>query len=121
MVTNGSKASKYKGALGRSGTFDWIVQRRSAVIMIVYFSIIAWFFCSNSPVEYGSWVDLFNNLYFKAFTVVFLISLIQHAWIGVWIIATDYISVVSYRIVFLGIGKLLAIGYLVWGIYILFF
>jgi succinate dehydrogenase / fumarate reductase membrane anchor subunit len=83
--------------------------------------MIAWFFYSNSLVEYSNWVSLFSNLYFKVFTVVFLISLIQHAWIGVWIIATDYISSAGCRMAFLGAAKLLAIGYLVWGIYILFF
>ena len=120
MVANSSNyGSRSKGALGKSGVVDWIVQRKTAVFLAVYFSMLMCFFCCNE-FTYANWVNLFEPWYFKALTVIFLICLVQHAWIGIWVIATDYLDNLLIRGLFLFLSKLFLIGYLVWGIYILF-
>lgn len=123
MVANSSNYGSYsKGAFGKNGVVDWLVQRKTAIVLAIYFILLAKFFCINysQPIEYSDWVDLFSPLYFKIFTIVFLICLVKHAWVGLWVVATDYIPHVKLRALFLALCKLSLIGYLVWGIYILF-
>ncbi len=120
MVANSSNyGSHSKGALGKSGVVDWMVQRKTAVFLAIYFIILACFFCSKE-FTYANWVNLFQPVYFKVLTVVFLICLVQHAWIGIWVIATDYLKNLKVRGLFLFVSKIVLVGYLVWGIYILF-
>ncbi|MBP9722533.1 MAG: succinate dehydrogenase, hydrophobic membrane anchor protein [Gammaproteobacteria bacterium] len=121
MVANSHNYGSYsKGAFNKGGVYDWAVQRKTAVILAAYFIFLAYFFYNNNQLEYNSWVELFQPVLFKAFTIIFLICLIRHAWVGLWVIATDYISYLKFRAVFLGVCKTSLIGYLVWGIYILF-
>lgn len=120
MVTNSSNyGSHSKGALGKSGVADWLVQRKTAVFLAAYFIMLFNFFYHNE-FNYDNWIALFQPVYFKVLTVIFLICLVQHAWIGIWVIATDYITNLKFRGLFLSVCKLSLIGYLVWGIVILF-
>lgn len=95
MVTNVT-------ALGRSGLADWLIQRISAVILAVYaVGMIGWFVC-QSPIDYAAWHALNNCLAMRIANTLMLLALIAHAWIGIWTILTDYITVVRMDAV--GIG-----------------
>lgn len=120
MVTDASNyGSHSKGALGKGGVADWIVQRKSAVVMAVYFAYLVYFICVNCPLTYDAWQGLFQSLVFKLVTVIVLIYLLKHAWVGLWTIATDYLAGVTTRNLFLFLCKSLLLVYLIWGIYIL--
>lgn len=120
MVTNASNyGSNSKGAFGKSGVADWIVQRKSAVVMAVYFAYLGYFLCVNCPLTYEAWQGLFQSFVFKIVTLIVLIYLLKHAWVGLWTIATDYIAGVTARNLFLFLCKSLLLVYLIWGSYIL--
>lgn len=105
--------------LSRSGVSDWIIQRVSAVILAVYIVFVVGYVIVKSPVNYEQWVALFSCTVFKVFTLLMLLSLIAHAWIGLWTIATDYLHHAGVRFLFLLICALTVFVYLVWGIIIL--
>jgi len=120
VATAQNYGSHSKGAFGKSGVIDWIVQRKSAVVLAVYFIYLAIFLITNNPLTFEKWIIFFSPLYFKIFTLVFLYCLVAHAWVGVWIIATDYLQNLKVRGLFLFICKLCLIGYWFWGAIILF-
>ncbi len=77
-------------SFGRSGLSDWLVQRVSAVILL------AWFLCVGgsllSGVDYLEWKSLFASTAMRVFTVLAILSLAAHAWIGMWSVGTDYLT-----------------------------
>lgn len=117
---NSSYGSNSKGAMGYNGVKDWLVQRKTAVVLGLYFVYMLYFFATNNNLSYQAWHELFQPIYFKVITIIVLISLIKHVWIGLWTIATDYLHNLLIRSLFLFLCKILLIIYLIWGIYILF-
>ncbi len=77
--------------LGRSGLYDWLVQRATAVILGVYFLVIMGFFVCEGSVEYDRWVAFMACIPMKIATILVLFSIAAHAWIGMWTISTDYL------------------------------
>ena len=74
----------------RSGVFDWLVQRVTAVILLAYFIFMA--FVVLRGVSYGEWAALYEQLWMKVFTSLAALSLAAHAWIGMWGVFTDYLT-----------------------------
>jgi succinate dehydrogenase / fumarate reductase membrane anchor subunit len=86
MVTNVT-------SLGRNGLYDWLVQRSSAVVLLVWFVYVGCYAALHDPLTYVQWQGLFSQTWMRIFTLIALLSLCAHAWIGLWTIATDYFSV----------------------------
>ena len=70
--------------LGRSGVYDWVIQRLSAVIMAVYTLFLLGFVLATPDLTYDAWKDLFSCTSMKVFTFATLISICAHAWVGLW-------------------------------------
>ena len=112
--------------LGRNGLYDWLVQRVSAVILLTYFVFILGFLMFNPGLEYAEWKAFFELTFVRIFSLLALISLCMHAWIGLWAVSTDYLTTrmmgpkaTVLRLLFqVGCG-LLNFAYLVWGIQVL--
>ena len=113
-------------SFGRSGVSDWLVQRISAVVLLAYTLYICWFLISTPNLDYQQWKQLFESTAMRVFSVAALLSVIAHAWIGLWSISTDYLTerMIGPRgnllrgLMQLG-GGLLLFTYLVWGIQVL--
>ncbi len=113
-------------SFGKSGLSDWIVQRVTAVVLGVYFLCMMGFFLFTSDLTYDQWYAYMTTTYMRIFTLIALVSLAAHGWIGVWAISTDYLTVrqlgsagTAIRLVFQAVCALVAIVYVVWGIQIL--
>jgi succinate dehydrogenase / fumarate reductase membrane anchor subunit len=74
----------------RSGVADWLVQRVSAVILLAFFGYLAYLFAGG--LDYPGWAELFERTWMKIFTLLALLSLVAHAWIGMWGVLTDYLT-----------------------------
>jgi succinate dehydrogenase / fumarate reductase membrane anchor subunit len=113
-------------SLGRSGLYDWLIQRVSAVIMTAYIIFMVCFLASNPNLQYGQWVELHQGLCMRIFSLFAIVGMAAHAWIGIWSVLTDYVTerlmgckATPIRLV-LQIGlMLLCITYSVWAIDIL--
>lgn len=77
-------------SLSRSGLSDWLVQRVTAVILASFFGFIA--FTVAGGVDYAGWSGLFAQTWMKVFTLLAVLSLAAHAWIGMWGVFTDYLT-----------------------------
>ena len=118
MVTNVTN-------LGRSGLYDWIVQRFSAIILAAYSFCILVNFVMNPDMDYQTWSSIFEGNAMRFFSLITLFALCAHAWIGMWTVSTDYMtslqlgeSATFLRIMFQAGCVLLIAVYLLWGIQI---
>tara|TARA_R110002167_G_scaffold233252_2_gene438484 strand:+ start:508 stop:855 length:348 start_codon:yes stop_codon:yes gene_type:complete len=106
-------------SLGKNGMKDWFIQRVSAVILLVYVLFLMGFILFSGPVTFDAWQSLFACGWMKVITVLAVLSLLAHSWIGIWTILTDYIHCAVVR----GVIQTLAIlGYVtcfIWVIKIL--
>ncbi|HEX8740845.1 MAG TPA: succinate dehydrogenase, hydrophobic membrane anchor protein [Casimicrobiaceae bacterium] len=80
------------------GGWDWLVQRATALVMLVYtvlfFGIVLW----NGGLGYAVWKSLFANGAFRVATFVFMIALLYHAWVGARNVLMDYAKPIGLRL-----------------------
>lgn len=113
-------------SFGRSGLYDWLIQRVSAVVLAAYTLFIAGFIFSQAEMTYDLWVGLFDQLWMRIFSLAALLSIAAHAWIGLWSVLTDYITnrlmgskaTVLRLLAQMGLG-IVTLTYVVWGVEIL--
>tara|TARA_R110002124_G_scaffold152394_1_gene319269 strand:+ start:26056 stop:26406 length:351 start_codon:yes stop_codon:yes gene_type:complete len=106
-------------SFGKNGVQDWLVQRVSAVIVAVYSVFLIGYICVNSHnLDYDLWVGLYSNRFMQILTIFFVLSLVLHAWIGLWSVFTDYVKISSIRIILEVLVILVSIFYLIWSIQI---
>jgi succinate dehydrogenase / fumarate reductase membrane anchor subunit len=80
-------------SFGRSGLSDWLIQRVSGVVIAAYFFfIVGWMLC-HQGFDFATWQALHHMTCMKIFNTVTLLSVVAHAWIGIWAVLTDYITV----------------------------
>jgi len=106
-------------SLGRSGLHDWMIQRVSAVVLAAYVIYLSVFIFSNSNLQFSVWQELFAQTGFKIFSFIAIASLCFHAWIGLWIISTDYMNSLAIRMIFQVAVILACVVFLLWGAQIL--
>ncbi|GBE08247.1 succinate dehydrogenase hydrophobic membrane anchor subunit [bacterium BMS3Bbin11] len=79
-----------RGSL-HSGLGEWVVQRLTAVYML-FFIVMALIRLSVSPVSSQSdWLLLSSGLLFQIFLLLFMFSLLAHAWLGLKSVFLDYV------------------------------
>jgi len=113
-------------SFGRSGLYDWLIQRFTALILLGYFLCIGGILVTAEGLTHAQWSAHFSGTPMKVFSLMALVSLIAHAWIGLWGVSTDYLTVrllgpkgTGLRILFQGVYTLVLFAYLVWGVQIL--
>ena len=106
-------------SLGRSGLHDWMIQRLSAVIMLAYTLYLAYFVLSTGDVTFAAWQALFATTFMKVFSLLALGSVVMHAWIGLWIVSTDYMPKLAIRMIFQAFVIIMCLALMIWGIQIL--
>ncbi|MBE8215167.1 MAG: succinate dehydrogenase, hydrophobic membrane anchor protein [Endozoicomonadaceae bacterium] len=113
-------------SLSRSGLRDWLIQRATAIILSAYFIFILVYLFRHPHLTYYEWHALFSNTWVKIFSVMALIAMVLHSWIGLWTISTDYFiarfqgsKAVYIRLAFQGFFALLLLIYLLFGVQIL--
>ncbi len=86
MITNVTSFS-------RSGLSDWLLQRVTAVVLAAYTIFITFYLLFTPNLEYSQWVALNSHFCMKTFNVLTVLSVAIHAWIGLWAVLTDYVTV----------------------------
>ncbi len=104
-------------SLTGNGLRDWLYQRVSALVLAVYTLFIMGFIMTRS-MDYAAWVGLFHHTGVKIFSVLAALSLLVHAWVGVWTILTDYIKMASLRLSLEIVVILALLFYFIWAIII---
>lgn len=91
MVTNVT-------SLTGNGLKDWLIQRVTALYFAVYSVFLLGFLLFNPHLQYEQWANLFHHTGFKIASMMALLALSLHAWIGVWTVTTDYVKCTVMRI-----------------------
>ncbi|WP_245640023.1 succinate dehydrogenase, hydrophobic membrane anchor protein [Moraxella oblonga] len=116
MVRNNSGIKSATGLTG-SGSRDWVLQRISAVVLALYAVVMVVFFLFNN-VDYETWHGFMMSLPMKLFSLVAILSLVFHAWVGMWTVFTDYVKSAGLRIALQGAVIVAILAYLFWGVMI---
>lgn len=81
------------------GLKDWLAQRVTAVIMVVFTVVLAAVYLAFGNPSYEGWSGLFANQWMKILTFLTILSLLFHAWIGIRDIWMDYVKPMAVRLV----------------------
>ena len=103
------------GKKSTRGLHDWMVQRITAVVIAAYFFFLVGFLLCQ-PLSYAGWSGLFKNGFMQVATIVVLLAVLWHAWIGLWTVLTDYVKNTAVRFVLELIIGVMLVGYLLWAI-----
>ncbi|MGE8499613.1 MAG: succinate dehydrogenase, hydrophobic membrane anchor protein [Pseudomonas sp.] len=119
MVTNVTNFS-------RSGLYDWMAQRVSAVVLAAYVLFLLGYVMLHPGMAYADWHGLFSNTAMRIFSLLALVALGVHAWVGMWTISTDYLTpmalgkwATAVRFLFQAVCGIAMFAFFVWGVQIL--
>jgi succinate dehydrogenase / fumarate reductase membrane anchor subunit len=101
------------------GMHAWLLQRMTAVFMLVYFVASIVYFVFSSPDHYSQWREAMTSMPIAIATVLFFVALSLHAWVGLRDVVIDYIHRFSLRILLLGLIFVLLFGQTLWVILVL--
>ncbi|NVK12502.1 MAG: succinate dehydrogenase, hydrophobic membrane anchor protein [Gammaproteobacteria bacterium] len=113
-------------SLGRSGVADFVIQRLSAVILLAYILYLGFVVVSTPDLGYADWKLTFEPTWMKVFSLLAILSLAGHAWIGWWAVLSDYVTerMMGAKATFLRllaqfVGFVILVFYMVWAFQIL--
>ena len=113
-------------SFGRSGLYDWLIQRVTAVVLALYTFFIVGYLLANPDLTYDQWHGLFSHFWMRLFSLAALLSAAVHAWIGLWCVLTDYLTTMTLgksatviRLTVQMIFGVVTLAFTLWGIEIL--
>jgi succinate dehydrogenase / fumarate reductase membrane anchor subunit len=98
------------------GLKEWMIQRITAIVMVVFTIVLLIAYIVNGNPSYDGWAGLFANQLMK---LLALLSLFYHAWIGVRDIWMDYVKPVGIRLTLQVLTVLWLVGCAAYAIQIL--
>jgi len=101
------------------GLRDWLVQRVTAVVMALYAVVVVVILLLQPSFGYDTWAGLFSGNLMRAFSMLFLLSLFYHAWIGMRDIVMDYVKPASIRLIIHVLVILALVLFVIWSMQIL--
>lgn len=90
----------YVTSLNASGLRDWLTQRVTAILLAIYTIILVSFLLTHKPLHFNEWHTFLSQTWLQIYTIFVLFSFLFHAWIGMWIVSTDYIKKACIRLGF---------------------
>lgn len=110
--------------LSKSGLSDWVLQRISALVLLAYFVVVMGFVLAPGELTFECWQAFMMSTPMKVFSLLSLIMLTAHAWVGMWTITTDYLTdralgkALLIRFLTQAFCGVLMFIYLIWGLMI---
>ena len=101
------------------GLRDWLIQRVTAVVMALYIVALAAYLLMQPYLDYDVWTALFSSQTVRTFSLLFLLSLFYHAWVGIRDIVMDYVKSAGARLVIHTLVILALLLYAIWAVQIL--
>lgn len=101
------------------GIRPWIMQRLSAVFMVLALLLFCFTLIFGSISTSNEWQVWFGMPFWNTVVIIFWLALFTHAWIGIRDVIMDYISHDGVRFVMLAIFGFYLIAMTVWMIKIM--
>ena len=103
-----------ESSFGRSGVHDWKMQRVSAIFLLLYLIYLTYSVCTLGEFNFANWSAIFAPAWVKVFTLLSVVSISVHAWVGLWTVSTDYLKPPALRNLFQLIILLTCLGFIAW-------
>ncbi len=118
-MSNNNIGSKRLVVGAHYGLRDWLAQRLTAVVMVLFTVILLVCFLTGNNFTYEGWAGMFAKQWFKMFALVAFVALFYHAWVGMRDIWMDYVKPVALRLTLQVATLLWLIGCAGWAVQIL--
>ena len=102
------------GGCPRSGVVEWLIQRITALMIGVYAIFIVAFWWMHAPMTFSTWQALWAHTSMRWASLLVMVALLWHAWIGLWTVLTDYVKPRAVRSALLLAIVVLMLLQLVW-------
>lgn len=102
-----------------SGLRAWIVQRLTAVYMLLFLGFALLHFVFNPPHSYYDWRDWLTGPFVLIATALFFGALLVHAWVGLRDVMMDYVHPLPLRVALLALLGFALAGLALWTMQIL--
>ncbi len=101
------------------GLRDWLAQRVTAIVMTIYTLLFVVLVAGMPQFDHAHWKALWTAPLMRYATLLFVVCLAIHAWVGVRNIFMDYIKPVGLRLTLQAAVILALVVYTAWSIQIL--
>ncbi len=101
------------------GVRQWLGQRVTALIMALYTVLVVVVLAARAPFDHAAWKGLFTTGFMRVATLLFFLSLVYHAWVGMRDIFMDYVKATGLRLGLQVAVIVVLVGYAIWSVSIL--
>ena len=101
------------------GLRDWLSQRATAVVMASFTLILLVQLLLPGPLGYDRWAGIFSAQWMKLLTLVVMLALAWHAWVGMRDIWMDYVKPVGARLSLQVLTIVWLLGCTAWAVQVL--
>ena len=107
-----------RGSL-RSGLGEWIVQRVTAVYILLYLLAMLLTQALSPIQEHADWLKLSDNMLFRVTSLLFIVSLLAHSWVGLKSVFLDYVKPTGLRFIMLMLLAVAISGLVIWALLVI--
>lgn len=101
------------------GLRDWLAQRITAVIMLAYTLLVILALVMLPKFDYFTWKMLWGMPLMRYASLLFVVALAYHAWVGVRNIFMDYVKDSGVRLTLYVLVIMALVAYGAWAVQIL--
>ena len=98
----------------------WLVQRLSAIFMLIFTLFVLVHFLVEPPHSYDAWRGWVGHIGVSAASGVFIAALLAHAWVGLRDVTLDYVAPLAARVAVLSLIAATLVGLAAFAFRILF-
>ncbi len=102
-------------SLTGKGLRDWLLQRVSSLLIGAYGLFLLAYLLCHPQLDYSQWHALFSSHIMQLLSFLVLLSVLAHAWIGIWTVTTDYLKLTGLRLFIQVLVILILLTCVVWG------
>jgi len=97
-----------------SGLKAWAIQRLTAIYIALFSLYLLGMLLFAAPADYADWRAWLGGPLVSVALLLFIVSVLMHAWIGVRDVVIDYVHPIAIRATVLGIIALALVGMGLW-------
>ena len=97
-----------------SGLKAWAIQRATAIYIALFLLYFIVALMSAAPADYAGWKAWFSAPSMSLATLLFVISILMHAWVGVRDVLIDYVQPIGLRTGLLSLVALVLVACGAW-------
>ena len=102
-----------------TGLRAWLLQRLTSLYLAGYFIyLIAWFIMSP-PQDHAAWQAWISDPINSVGLMLFLVTLLMHAWVGIRDVLIDYLPIFGLRLAFLTLFAFMLVACGLWAMRII--